>query len=181
MRTIFVCISLLVILFTKRVEAAVIRFGLDESINKIQDVSFKGSENEDLYLGHLTGILCIGAGVCLIDKGYVLGIKSGSRGYYPLTQETIKSLQVRNLLPTPLPKYHISFIDYLFGYSLWIILAGAFVYYALRAYYERKKPYTYTNASTRTNTTQKMIVTKEMQEYFLRNFPPTKLSHQKKK
>lgn len=189
MRTILVLITLLVTMFTRRVEAApmIMRFGIDEHVNKIQDVPLKGPNNEDLYLGHLISIVCIVAGVCLIDKGYVLGIKGGvERKYFPLTEETIKSLQSTKMLPSPLPKYNISLVDYIFGYFLWVIIVGALAYVALllfferrkayRVYFERKNPNAY-----KTNTAQKIIATKEMQEYFLRNFPPTKPSPLKKR
>ena len=45
--------------------------------------------------------------------------------FYPLSEEKIKELQQSGLLPSPLPKYSIPLWDYIFGYSLWIILGFA--------------------------------------------------------
>ncbi len=59
----------------------------------------------------------------ITDDGYVLGVKGSASSYYKLDDAQIKSLQARGLLPSPLPPYELSEIDYLFGYMLWIVLA----------------------------------------------------------
>jgi tetratricopeptide (TPR) repeat protein len=57
----------------------------------------------------------------MTDDGYILGIR-GEQSYFPLDDARIKSLQARGLLPSPLPPYELSSVDYVFGHVLWIVL-----------------------------------------------------------
>jgi hypothetical protein len=57
------------------------------------------------------------------DDGYVLQKKTDYGAYYPLSEQRIIEMQQGGLLPSPLPKYSIPILAYIFGYSLWIILA----------------------------------------------------------
>lgn len=95
-------------------------FGAKEEIDKIQDI--KGTEYQ---LGHKYTLYFFIAGVYLSDDGYVLQPKNAYGTYYPDSEEDIKIFQRAGLLPSPLPKYSIPIWQYLFGYSLWIILAFA--------------------------------------------------------
>ena len=102
-------------------------FGDKEEIDKIQDI--KGT---DYQLGHKYTLHFFLAGVYLSDDGYVLQPKNAHDTYYPNSEQEIKELQKAGLLPSPLPKYSIPIWQYLFGYSLWIVLAfvigGPFVW-----------------------------------------------------
>lgn len=101
------------------------RFGTDESIHRIEDVKLKGAKDEPLYLGYVTRIRWFGGGIYVEDGGYVLGVQGNSKRFYPMPEgEALKRFQRDGFLPDPLPKYSLSFFDYLFGYSLWIVLAG---------------------------------------------------------
>src|SRR5262249_48914939 len=62
------------------------------------------------------------AGCYVTDGGYVLQKVGDSKSYIPLDAAMIQQLQQDGTLPTPLPPYSLSFWDYLFGYSNWIIL-----------------------------------------------------------
>ncbi len=97
-------------------------FGKQDKIEKIMDVAIKGSKGEELYLAYKTTSLFIFGGVYIKDDGYVLGIKKGYGSYYPLDEKQILTFQEKGFLPNPLPKYKIPFIEYLFGFSIWIIL-----------------------------------------------------------
>jgi hypothetical protein len=92
-------------------------FGADEKIGKIQEIP-----GTDYNLCHKYTLHFFLAGIYLSDDGYVLQKKTDSRAYHPLTAQEIKELQQTGELPSPLPAYSISTIEYLFGYSLWIVL-----------------------------------------------------------
>ena len=93
-------------------------FGAKEEIEKIQDI--KGTEYQ---LSHKYTLYFFFAGVYLSDDGYVLQPKSSYGSYYPNSEESIKEFQRAGLLPSPLPQYSIPIWQYLFGYSLWIVVA----------------------------------------------------------
>lgn len=100
------------------------RFGTDEEIHHLQDVTLKGAQNEALYLGYMTHILNIFGGVYVEDKGYVLGVKGESKKYYSMpTGDQLAGFQRNGFLPDPLPPYRLGFFDYVLGYSLWWIIA----------------------------------------------------------
>ena len=56
------------------------------------------------------------------DDGYVLGIRKSYGSYYPLSEEKIKELQKSGALPVILPTYKIPLSEWLWGFSLWILL-----------------------------------------------------------
>jgi tetratricopeptide (TPR) repeat protein len=110
--------------------AAKMRFGTQEHIAKIQDTNIKGPKGEDLFLAHKYSFHSFIAPYQITDDGYVLGVKGSAISYYKLDDAQIKSLQARELLPSPLPAYEISALDYALGYLLWgalafIVIAGA--------------------------------------------------------
>ena len=98
-------------------------FGKDEVLTCLQDVDVRGKDGEALCLAHKKATFFVGAGVYVKDEGYVLRAK-GKDIYYPLAADDIAELQQEGSLPTPLPPYEMSWFDYAFGYSLWIILGG---------------------------------------------------------
>jgi uncharacterized protein len=103
---------------------AKVMFGKDQTIHFLQDVKVTGQNQEPLYLGYTTTIQFFLAGLYVQDDGYVLGVKGDSKKFYPMPAgDELKSFQQRGLLPDPLPPYSLSFFDYLFGYSLWIVVA----------------------------------------------------------
>lgn len=100
-------------------------FGPDESITCIEDVALKGGNGEPLCLAYKRTIVFVFAGVYVKDDGYVLKPKAEARTYYPMPTATeLDGFQAAGLLPRPLPPYSLSAWDYLFGYSLWIVIAG---------------------------------------------------------
>lgn len=121
MKTIVLSISLVVLMSTEAFAKKGL-FGTDERIHKIEDVNIRGAKGEELYLGYKTSSLFIFFGAYLKDEGYVLGVKGSHGTYYPLDDAQIKSFQDKGNLPTPLPSYKIALSDYIFGYSLWIMI-----------------------------------------------------------
>lgn len=123
------------------------RFGNEDVFHKIQDLEIpaelagelppKWSEGVELDSHLVTHWL--GAGAWLEDKGYAIKLRGGDT-YWPLDADMAAGLQEMNILPRPLPKYEIPVIDYVFGYSLWIVIAVLVAWYAVAAMMKRKKP-----------------------------------------
>lgn len=100
-------------------------FGWDETIECIEPIGVKGANDEPLCLAHKHGKLFVVAGVWVRDDGYVLGNPANSKEFYHWPEAAqLSEWQSAGLIPKQLPGYSISAIDYAFGYSLWIIIAG---------------------------------------------------------
>ena len=110
-------------------------FGAREKIEKIQDL-----EGTEYILSHKYTSHFFFAGIYLSDDGYVLQKKpdvtpnrpfdgmqrvQDLTTYYPLSAEKIQEMQQSGVLPSPMPKYSIPILEYVFGYSLWLVLAFA--------------------------------------------------------
>ncbi len=97
-------------------------FGEKETIKKIEDTNLKGPKGEALFIGHKYSQYFFILGANFTDQGYVLGIK-GVESYYPMPEgEKLSALQKIGALPTPLPAYKIEPIEYIMGYSLYILI-----------------------------------------------------------
>jgi hypothetical protein len=100
-------------------------FGRQEEIRCIVDVDIHGVDNEPLCLAYKTTTFHVGGGVYFRDDGYVLKARAWHQDrYYPLDPGTLQGYQSAGALPNPLPGYAIPIADYLWGYAMWIILAG---------------------------------------------------------
>ena len=119
------------------------RFGDQDNLHFLQDVKLKGANKEALYLGYRTTTKFFLAGVYLTDHGYVLPAKenkdSKEESYYTLTDEQMRSYQSQGLLPKPLPIYKIETLDYLIGYSLWLIILVGLIYYGVKIWIKKNK------------------------------------------
>ena len=104
-------------------------FGVRDSIHCIGNLEMSGPNGESLCLAHKTTARFFIAGINLRDDGYVIGVVPRRGGdpskYIRLSPEQIVAYQAQGALPTPLPPYSIPLTDYVWGYSLWIILAIA--------------------------------------------------------
>jgi hypothetical protein len=110
-------------------------FGPDESIHRITEIEI---DEKDYYLAFKTTIYFFVAGVYLSDDGYVLQekhmVENGKSDWFiPLDPDEIRDLQAGGYLPDPLPRYAVPFWEYLFGYSLWLVVAGTAAFSALGA------------------------------------------------
>ena len=114
-------------------------FGNDESITCIQPVELKGPAGEELCLAYKTTKTFVGAGVWLRDDGYTLRVVQDRKSYIPVDASKLKQFQAEGLLPTPLPPYSIAWHEYLFGYSLWIVIAGMLVFWRLSEARKRRR------------------------------------------
>jgi len=116
-----------------------LRFGEDDTIHFLQDVSLKGANGEALYLGYLTKMYMFGAGLYVTDGGYVLGVKGEGKKFYPMPAgDELVRFQKAGSLPNPLPPYSLGFFDYLFGYSLWIVLVVVIAWTAIQTMRKKK-------------------------------------------
>lgn len=119
----FYLLALLLLVFTWDAEAARGMVGTSETIHHLQDVSLTGPKGEKLFLGYKTSTTFFIAGVWMSVDGYVLGVQGDSKHYFSLQQgETLQRFQKSGALPDPLPKFEPSILDYVFGYSLWLII-----------------------------------------------------------
>jgi len=119
---------------TSPAHAGKMYFGTQEYLRSIQDVAIKGPNDEELYLGYKYSFYSFILPYTLSDDGYVLGIK-GREAYFPLDQASIDRFQGNGLLPTPLPPYQLSAVDYAMGHAAWslpVLIAGSFAVGALR-------------------------------------------------
>lgn len=112
-------------------------FGTEDDLNCIVDIPLKGASNEALCLGFRVSLHFVGAGIYTSDEGYILRPKNDSKSYYPMpTGDELADYQAHGMIPSPLPSYSVPVWDYLFGFSLWIIIGimGAFagIKYALK-------------------------------------------------
>ncbi len=131
-------------------------FGNDESIHCLAEVPLKGAKDEALCIAYKRSILFIVAGVRVKDEGYVLGIldKTSSpsakadpaaiaglevKTYYPLPPGDVPGYQQHGMLPTPLPRYELPIWDYVFGYSLWLLVGGLVIFYGVQSLVSRSR------------------------------------------
>ena len=116
-------------------------FGDDDHIHAIRDIELKSPDNQTMQLAHRVTLHFFVAGIYASDKGYVLIEKGKTDQYFELTPDLLKTYQADGTLPIPLPAYSIPVWDYLFGYSLWIIIAGVVLYYIIKdKFFSKKEP-----------------------------------------
>ncbi len=105
-------------------------FGTVENITPIEDVTLVTPAGDALYIGHKTSTVYFLLGVFVHDDGYVLGLQSHTKHYVDMPPPAmVADFQKQGQLPDPLPPYHLGFVDYLKGYSLWIVLVPAVIAY----------------------------------------------------
>lgn len=104
--------------------AAKFMFGTQEDIHFLAPTKIEGPSGKTLYLGHMVATKSFLLPYMVESRGYVLGINGDKRSYMAMPSDPeVKSLQATGLLPTPLPELKLSWFEYLFGYSLWIVIA----------------------------------------------------------
>lgn len=117
------------------------RFGKQEELHCIQPVALRGPKGEALCVGYKTTTTNVFGPVFFHDDGYVL-CESGpnAQSYYPMPQGTeLSALQTAGELPNPLPAYHLSAGDYLFGFFMWPALAAVVGFYGVAAAFKRRR------------------------------------------
>lgn len=125
---------------TAPARAAKFKFGTDEHLVKLQDVEIKSPQGEPLYLGYKYSFNMVFLPYSITDDGYVLGVQGQSR-YFKLDDARIKTLQASGQLPSPLPPYALSPLQYAMGYALWgtPLLFAAAIPFTMRQSRRRKR------------------------------------------
>jgi tetratricopeptide (TPR) repeat protein len=111
----------LIAAFATPAHAAKLYFGTQEYLREIQAVDVVGPKGEPLYLGYKYSFHSFILPYRLTDDGYVLGV-TGQQAFFRLDDARIKSMQASGQLPTPLPPYQLSVLDYAMGHGAWIAL-----------------------------------------------------------
>ncbi len=108
-------------------------FGTVEHISRLEDVALRTPAGDALYIGHKTSTAYFLLGVFVNDDGYVLGLRSEPKHYVDMPPPAmLAEFQKEGTLPDPLPPYHLGLSDYLWGYSLWLVvvpLLGGYLYF----------------------------------------------------
>ena len=105
------------------------KFGDQENLHCISDVTLTGENGEALCLGYKTTTHWILLGASVSDDGYVLKLKDVDDKYYPLPAPSdLSSYQSQGLLPATLPPYKIETSELVLGYSLWWALPIGFLW-----------------------------------------------------
>jgi hypothetical protein len=135
-------------LFAPQAHAGVM-FGEEDTFNTLQTINVPAALITELGLpaewagakteldSHST-TLFVFAGVNITDHGYAIRV-ADTDGYWPLNPDLISVLQAKGVLPNPMPSHAIPIIDLLFGYSLWIVIAGVALFYGAKALLFPKK------------------------------------------
>jgi hypothetical protein len=98
------------------------------------------AEDEPLFLGRLIRTQNFIGGYSFEDAGFVLGVKGDSKKFYNMpTGEELARLQRSGFLLSPLPDYQPGFLDYLVGYSLWLVVLLIVGGFALDHWRKRRK------------------------------------------
>ncbi len=124
-------------------------FGEEDSFNTLQKITVSAELATELglpaeWVGDKTELdshastLFVFAGVNITDKGYAIRV-IGNDKYWALDDNQIAVLQERGVLPNPMPSHAIPIIDLLFGYSLWLVIAGVALFYGAKALLFPKK------------------------------------------
>lgn len=125
MRCNLLILSLFFLITLSGHDAHAVEFGTRHSFQHLQDLSAKGPRGEALSLGYET----VTHSFLLPYKmtgDYVILVKDSGRDalagrdvYHALSQEKIEQMQRAGALPSPLPPYRHTIVDYLFAYILW--------------------------------------------------------------
>jgi uncharacterized protein len=113
-------------------------FGSDEKIRTLREIKLRGPSGETLFLAHKVTTQFFLLGVHVKDEGYVLAVQGDSRKYFRMPADAqVQQLQQRGLLPSPLPGYRLGMLDYLLGYSLWLLLGGMAIWFGFKRWATR--------------------------------------------
>ena len=121
-RAVFAAAAIIVGLWHGPAHAAY-RFGAEENIRFVANVTLQGPNGEKLYLARKLTTKSFLLPYTIHDDGFVLGVSGKVGGYYRMPEGAdLKRFQDGGFLPEPLPDYKIGTLDLLFGHLLWAIL-----------------------------------------------------------
>lgn len=110
-------------------------FGADEKLHVIAPTEMKSSSGAPLYLCFKTYSYFFVAGLYATSERVICDGEL-SKSYWPMPEPArLKEFQAAGLVPDPLPDYQVDTIEYIFGYSMWILIAAI----ALFTYFSSKR------------------------------------------
>jgi len=110
-----------VMLLPTSADAAKLHFGSDEKLHVLAETQIT-NEDKRISLCYKTYTYFLIGGVYTTDE-YVLCEGGASTRYWPMPQGAgLANLQQQGLLPSPLPAYKRPTLDYVMGYSLWLLI-----------------------------------------------------------
>jgi hypothetical protein len=120
------------LIFIPTVEAK-LRFGANQRVHFVQEVSLRGPNDEQLFLGRMIETNSFLLPYAVKDQGFVLGIAGESARYFDMPpDDALQAMQREGLLPAPLPTYELTAVDLIFGNLLWIVIAVLALYGAFK-------------------------------------------------
>jgi hypothetical protein len=126
------------LIFIPTVEAK-LRFGADQRIHFIQEVSLRGPNEEKLFLGRMIETKSFLLPYSVKDQGFVLAISGESDRYFDMPpDDALQAMQREGLLPAPLPGYELTPVDLIFGHLLWIVIAALALYGAFKHFTKKQ-------------------------------------------
>jgi hypothetical protein len=124
-RGLFILATFILVMAASGQDAHAWVFGTKDTVHHLQPLKEKGPNGEPLVLGFLTSTHAFLLPYSMSDGGYVIVVKSGSSNtFYRLPTDKIEQFQRSGALPTPLPVYRKTTIDYLGAYVLWWAIPG---------------------------------------------------------
>ena len=112
------------------------RIGTDETLHAYAKTGLT-NQNKPISLCYKASTYNFIAPVYTTDEKVLC--READKKYWPMpTGEKLKKYQAAGLMPNPIPDYTRSFWDYVFGYLLWIILAGIALFTIVSSMFKKK-------------------------------------------
>ena len=124
---------------SSQANAGKLMFGQQDSIHFVANTTIPGPGGARLFLGHHVTMHAFLLPHYVESKGLVLGLSGESTKYIPLpaTQE-LAEFKRAGFLPNDLPRPELSVFDYVFGFSLELLLLGAIGYHFIKRWFAKK-------------------------------------------
>ena len=117
--------------FAPLANAGKLMFGSEDSIHFVANTTIQAPDGR-LFLGHRVRMHAFLLPFYVESKGLVFGISGESKKYIPLPPaEELARLKAAGLLPKDLPRAELGLFDYLFGFSLELVILGCIGYFLI--------------------------------------------------
>lgn len=125
--------------FSSQAVAGKVMFGQQDSIHFVANTTITGPGGARLFLGHLVTMHAFLLPYYVESKGLVLGVSGDSKKYIPLpAEQQLTALKKEGLLPNELPVPELSIFDYIFGFSLELLLLVCIGYPLIKNRFSKK-------------------------------------------
>ena len=132
-RSLFI-VAVFILMAVSGRDAHAAKFGTQDSLQLLQELTTRGPQGEALALGYVTTTHFFFLPYNMTGD-YVLIVAGGGRDlhgraidvYHRLPKEKIEEMQRAGELPNPLPPYRHTIVNYLWAYMLWWSIPMVFV------------------------------------------------------